>query len=1477
MSDTTAFPVLPPAAAAPSKPQSTQPASVPTQTSSSTTQSQLPLTKKLRPGAPNPVSLNEAALDSPTFRASTVHFSENLDVIERWLDNYIRSTSKVVHDLLALEDSIHAYLQKIAPPPVNATAQADAIIDTDYTFLALRRAGDGARDWWTGVMATVRRMEPISVEPIRNFVNGELRTFKEARRALEAAQKTFDTTLARYVSQNKTKEPSALREDAFAVFETRKAYLKASMDFCQSAPQLRFALDKLLVRVCADMYREMRRSRGDAPLGAATAAEELERIRGWSKEMESYEPLFRRELQAAKKEVGEATLAGYKPSREIEDYSVSTVPYLGSRGPMNMQQKDETDVIAEKQGWLFLRVVSGKPARTTWVRRWYYCRNFQFGWLMNGPQGVLQGDEIGVLLCSAKPAVQEERRFCFEVKTKTQTLLLQAETQTQLMEWLEVFEVAKKRAFEATMGREANALSGGVDPAFSINPSTIPEFSAKSLDSVEGDGPGPGLERTATLAVPGADAAARASFDAAANPPRRSITTTLGREEGESGREHAARLMQRLDLHRKAMLANSDAQAQHSGGIANLITASHGLIGNSPISPIAPQTPALRVPIPSLGGPFDHAPTSLAPATLSKPPVPTNLSRAAVMASATADINRGLPSAVLANYWGSNPWASSFTPLPETVRTPKVDLDDPLVGIVQQKAPGTMSEKASVASLHKKTLSVDAASDAHGKIQEKQGQLVDSFPVNYPPELRAQYAQFRLVFPTVAPEEKPVLVFNAAWSNSSGEGKEGRGMAANGRIFVTPDNMYFFGHQLGLVVAYAISLDSITEVTAAPGKDCDYIFLHLNQDASDLNIARITMKIFLEDFTLLHARLNLLVDDLQAAEPMSLGEVITALINLEGESFDKRSPSAESWEEVASNTPMDDGTPHGRPVQRRIGDVTGRFIRGARGLKKAPMHKFQLPAHPVYYEPEDMGKPVAERNFEISAKACFHVLFGDKSFIFPKLYFERRAKEIAQGPWELKDHGGKMARQFKFKVDKADMLGRKTDANIVDTQNIDIFNDHITYVVTHVKTPWHLPHSHAFKLITKVVITHVAKSKCKLAIYTKADWSKAPAIAKNMVERQALDDAANDAEELAEVATDQVRRLGPHSRTKRAIQVYGNIGQQTQVVVFSPNAGLDGSGAASGSKKGQPIRVRSLTAMILETGRSLLESAITSVMMWAFAVVKKVFKIITAHRVLLVLLLASAAYNLVVVSQSGAAWWAERKAARYMERIGVGPNTVMSKAIFLADLEEAAKGSAVVVERPVGSQCYESFQSILNSTDLDAPYNDAGAGFASTTGKATARRLRRTRQRLGTYRHDLLVAMRVVNGIEREMIQSEWENWLADENLRCDQVSNMLHTGNNSGVLDRQILYEASHQQEREQKQSVLSSDTTSMGATDTSNYGDEGEATPSGDSEQQQQMTRRDALKKWYAEYCGACEADQRALWEGKKMRQVEMSPFIG
>ncbi|KAH7329219.1 putative transcription factor SipA3 [Stachybotrys elegans] len=1269
-----------------------------------------------------PVGLNEAALDSPTFRATAAHFSDQVDAIEKWLTGYVSSTSRLVHDINAVEESISTYLSKTIP------SAADGIIENDYTFLALKRVGDGSRECLMQLLSSVKKMDNFVVDPIRSFIGGDLRNFKELRRSLEQTQKTYDSMLVRYVSQSKTKEPSSLREDAFNLHDSRKAYIQASMDYCQVAPQLRFTMDKLLIKVCSDIWREMKRAR-DAATNATRWDQEMERVRGWAKEMELSEGLLKRELQAARKQLGEMTIDNCRPSRELDEYSTSTVPFLGSRGPVTMQPKDSTAVISEKQGWLFLRLATGKPVRHSWVRRWYYCRNGIFGWLVPGLQGVLQGDEIGVLLCNVKPAVGEDRRFCFEVKTKSQTLLLQAETQKELTEWLEVFEVTKKKAFEASMSREG--------PPRRV---VIPEFSAKLLDAQAGIGEetAHGGEKSGNLPVPAPDGnlANRHSFDVSGGGSlsRRSITALgrdLVREEGESSREHAARIIQKLDLHRKAAFGSTEAaQAGSMGGIASLISASHNLLPSYPTQSLSPN---LGKQSSSMLPSVDSHPGTLAPLTLARPPTTTALSRTAVLATAERGHNAvasSLPTSVVANYWGSNVWATINVPAQQAL--PVADAGDPIAIVVSDDS-GTPLGSAAQGQIHS-----------------------ESLPHNYPTELQAQLAQFRLLFPNVPIEEKLVLVFRAAWTSSSERDSVNHPLAGDGRIYVTPENMYFYGLQMGLVTAYRISLDIIAEVHSALGRDCDFIFLQLGQDTNDTGYTRITIKVFLERLGLLQTRLNLLIDNLQADPPMETEQLITALVNAEREGDDRISPSAESWEEVSASTPVDDAHGYGEHSRHQLRELSPQLPATRPRAKHSP--KLHLPTHAVVYEPENMGEVAADRHFEISAKACFHVLFGDKSFVFPKLYFERRAQQIAQGPWLLADEG-QMRREFKFKVDYVNMIGRSKSDQINDYQVIEVFKDHVVYVVTHSKTLWHLPHSQYFKLVTKIIITHLAKSKCKLAIYYRIDWTKSPALSKNLVERQALRDAATDAESLAELATDQVRKLGPRSRTSRAIQVYGQLGQQKQVVLFTP--------AATDSTKKQAIKPRTLTAMLFETARSLGESAVSSLIMWAVAGIRGLFEVITAQRLLLVVLGLSMLANFALTSNEATIWWKEQKVASFMNSIGIKPNPMMSKAIYIKDLAEATgEGGRMINHYP--TKCYSSFEALLNATDMDAPWEDAGAGFQRKPTQLTAKRIRRTRQRLGSYRHDLVVAMRVVNRVEREMLQAEWENWLFHEKTMCE-------------------------------------------------------------------------------------------------------------
>ncbi|CAG8973278.1 hypothetical protein HYALB_00000040 [Hymenoscyphus albidus] len=1397
-----------------------------------------------------PVGLKEAALDSPTFRATAVHFSDQVEIIEKWLEAYVRSISKLVHDVAALEETFNAFLLR-SVPPANVS---EAVLDHDYTLLAMKRFGEGHREWWSQVIFGMKRMDSNVVEPIRAFMTGELRNFKDARRYLELSQKTFDNTLARYVGQSKTKEPSSLREDAFQVHETRKAYLKASLDFCILAPQLRYAIDKLLVRVSADQWREMKRSRDVTSLNLSKWTGEMDRVRGWSKEMEHGEGVFRRELQIARREIAETASQTSKPSRELEDYNLSTVAFLGSRGPstVNVSAQRKEGERSEKQGWLFLRITSGKPARTSWVRRWFYVKNGIFGWLVQGVQsgGVEESEKIGVLLCNVKPAVQEERRFCFEVKTKNQAILLQAETQGQLMEWLEAFEIAKNKALQAS-ANDNHSYPGGIDPAFAITPPSVPEFAIKVIHGHDSHGSDeisslPQIDKVNTLPVPGfemGNLATRQSFDVGG--PRRSVTS---REEGESSRDHAARIMQKLDL-RKAT-GQSESSSRAEGGIASLISASHNML---PVyTPVITQA-AITKPSLILPQNLDVHTNTLAPNTLANPPAPTNLSKSAIIVGGErgvgigrSDATGGMPSGMMANVWGSANWGyvnrlekneakvpsstNSNSSVPPSPGIRPLDPSPKFAGdenrkpdsassnIIQSSISVPMDPLApSVSSpgpSHRKTLSVDAETKLR---MAASAPKAESFPSNYPLELKTQEAQFRMLFPNVPREEKLLLVFRATWNPNEQQ-------EFPGRVYVTQKNFFFYSHHLGLVLVTGVGMNSILEVTAAPGRDCDFIFLHLREHVTNAGFTRITIKTFLEPLRLLQSRLNYLVDISQSEERLGLEETMAALIKMENED-PTRSPSMESWEDVSMNTPIDDGTLSGRTRKDR--DLRSslhveRSLNPGRATKE--ITKFQLPSQPVVYEPQDMQRKVVERNFDISPKALFHVMFGDKSAVFQLLYHERRAQRIAQGPWVPLEKGH-MRRDCEFQIDYFDIFHRVRQANVVDYQVIDVMNDHICYVVSDLKTPWHLPYHKDFMLVSKIVITHVAKSKCKLAIYTKVDWSKAPTFSKGLVERQALDDSALDALDLIDVVSEQVRKLGPQSRTKKAIHIFGHIGQQTGVSLFSATD-------CANSKRPQ-IKQRTLTNMLFETIGSFGESAISSVMMWTFAIIRSVWKAATANSIILIALILSIMTNAFFTSRDTSVWWSERNAAKFMTRIGVGPNNMMSKAIYLKDLDEALMSPPTNLLEQPGRQCFDHFREIANLTDLDASHQTAGVLFSDTSTQATARRLHRTRQHLGSYRHDLVVAMRVVNSIEREMMNAEWENWLLDENARCKQVQTILQENRARPTKGKNL--------KRDSTQQVLS-------------------------AKERERSEKLEDMREWHHEYCGSCKSEQELMLEGRR-----------
>ncbi|KAK4940031.1 SNF1-interacting protein [Elasticomyces elasticus] len=1334
-----------------------------------------------------PVGLKEAAIDSPTSRATVVHYGEQVELLEKWLDDYFKATNRLVAESLTLENVLNSFISHSVLP----LTISESMLDHDYSTLAMKKYGEGAKDYWMSAVGVVKKLTTMVSDPIRQFMTNDLRAFKDVRRAVEASQKTFEHLQSKYAGLGKSKEPSSLREDAFQLHEARKTYLHAMMDFYSLIPQFRFALDRLLVQIFFEQWKEMRVSRDNTAATVQRSAGEMQRVRGWLNEMEASERTFRKELLTAKKELEEAAELSTRPSRELDDYSLSTIPQFSSHahttgGMSQSSPKKVAPRTGEKQGWLFLRTYGGKPTRTIWVHRWAFIRNGVFGWLLQSARagGVEESERIGVLLCNVRPAPAEERRFCFELKTNKNTILLQAETQAELVEWIGAFESAKSKALEDPNATQN--LSGGgniqTGAAFAISAPPIPEFGTYVLGSTEPGTAGDdiaALEKSNTLPVPGSEAARESSVDL----PRRSTAV----EEG-GHRDTASRIISKLDLHRKSAASplvspTPSTPNLPAGGIASLIAASHGSMPVGPAIPMV-QNPELDVrPRHTFTLALrDMPPSTLAPATLAAVPSPTNLSKAAVIVTgerglSPAPYKSGIPTSLIANLWGTSNTAlvnrlersepkthpeiklatqpspvfktspSPPNPSPSPPRRP--GMPHTAVSQLDLSIPQnfTRSRTPSPSKRHRSTISVDR--DAFRHIESDL--LVSEFPNYYPLQLKSQDAQFRLLFPDVRRDERLVMVFRATWNPNEQQ-------EFPGRVYVTSKDLYFYSNHMGLVLTTSLPLGSIEEATAAPGRDCDFVFLHLTEPGSDGSNRRITLKTFLEPLKLLQKRLNFLIKNSVSQEPLELEELIKALLKMESESGD-RSPSLESWEDVSPNTPVDTGGLRYRDRASTIGTEVRAPLRVDRALHQTQLgrreSKFKLPAQPVKYVPTGNLRLATEKEFDISAKALFHVMFGDKTAIWQLLQHERRAKNLNQGPW-LSLGEGRLRREFAFDIPTTTILGQGAWAHVRDYQVVDVNSDHLCYVVTDKRTPWHLPFQDRYRLVSKIVITHVAKAKCKLALFIKLEWTSSAGVLGGMLERQALYDLELDSLDLADLVADQVRKLGAHSRTKKAVQIFGQVGHASETTQLIVND------SAFAIELRRPPFQTTITGLLSRRAASASQSAVAMALASITDFVKWMNKTLSANKFILIALLLSALYNSWHTYRDSLGWWHERRASKFMARLGVSPDVVMSRAVYLNDLDEVLHYDASM---PVGdsSACYSVFSDAHDPEVIHA--GDRNGGDAQ---------FQQTRQRLRVYRHDLLVAVRVVNGIEKELMQSAWEQWVVDENRRCNVVEGLV-------------------------------------------------------------------------------------------------------
>lgn len=801
-------------------------------------------------------------------------------------------------------------------------------------------------------------------------------------------QERYEDLVAKYAAQSKTKEPSALREDAYQLYSVRMSYIQAAGSYSIAISNFRTACDRTLVSAFAGFADKAARLQLELSKDVAAVGKEMRKILAWNTEMTVSAKSLQDKLYVTKQKLEKEVSEMVQPKRDLGIYQTFSLPVNGKNGSTRQIKasisgspvRRRAYSLSEggkpsKQGWLFQRIVTGKPARNTWVRRWFFVKDGTFGWLQNSAKtaAVEESEKVGVLLCNVRPIAAEDRRFCFEVMTKSTNYMLQAETEEELSDWINVFEIAMK----AILQDEKE-----YPQAFAITAPSHAEFAAPTDEHDRHSNlPGPGLAAPQPTTP-------RASFDI---PP-----------SSGGAREASRSIVAKLENRLKDRPKPSSPGPQ--GGIASLVAASQSAL-------VGQHVPIHQLPI-SQPRPVDIndsvTKSNIAPDTLALPPISTQMSTRAVQARsrAVSTASANAPSGIMANSWGSVHWGLVGIDDENENQSKQMDFFSQAQGSADTNYEKSI--KAAITPGSPKAQSTRTRRSSTGRSQAKSTSSVDMIPVTYPSdypgELRKHDGQFRTLFPAARPDEFVLLVCRVMWQPVDGQ-------QLWGRMYATDSGLHFFAHAQGMVCVQTIPFSDIVRISHHFGGLADKIVIERN------GMDPVDAKVYLDSANLVTRRVDLLFRNSLSDQPMNPSELLQQIKLMEEENLsdDEESGPIKATEEYSVSRPVNsvEGA-YGEDISK----IPPQILR-----RKGEIVKIVLPDEPVICGCQDhLGKRFAEYVFQVPAKSLFHLMFGDNTPVWKNVYKSRRVNGLDIAPW--KEAEKQLVREYTYVVEYTDTISR---------------------------------------------------------------------------------------------------------------------------------------------------------------------------------------------------------------------------------------------------------------------------------------------------------------------------------------------------------------------------------------------------------------------------------------------------------------------
>ncbi|KAJ3193988.1 hypothetical protein HK101_003697 [Irineochytrium annulatum] len=550
---------------------------------------------------PHFMTLDMATKDTPHFRAAIQEFESDVETLMKWLENLAKGCRDYLNELSRANDVTSALVSRMKPARKKMSLLDYTVVTTFADALS------------SECLNKTKLMETLTQDllvPMQKYIREDVREMKDYRKIHDKVVERYDTALLKYASLPRTKEASALREDAYVLFEARKAYIRSSIEYAYRIMCFKNNLEMLIVdrasslqlmtamaahsgyfELSSDVFIgigpsmnalktrleaarrslptamdiEMRkqaleeeaiRKANPAPIYQVPSSNALNTLevtdgQGGVGGSGAVTPPFTMARNPSAAPVAAANNNGVAVGPSGAPSSVvaaSSLPTWNSNGallpisPMVPTQK-EGHLFYRRKNWtrIYLTLVNG----LVWITELNAnnnnnnnggTTNTNGGTVSNVVDGsgtkrksaVVVTGPFSVLLCGMRvPTYNVDRRFCFEIFTPKRSLLFQAETEKDMLEWIQSLEAAKAAALNPAIQANVTAAPTYLPVPASQNPAQL------DLPDDDDDDAGAGGQGGTALSAPKDGTETRRSSGAASGPRESGGATTGGEEDDD--------------------------------------------------------------------------------------------------------------------------------------------------------------------------------------------------------------------------------------------------------------------------------------------------------------------------------------------------------------------------------------------------------------------------------------------------------------------------------------------------------------------------------------------------------------------------------------------------------------------------------------------------------------------------------------------------------------------------------------------------------------------------------------------------------------------------------------------------------------------------------------------------------------------------------------------------------------------------------